>query len=466
MRDTISNDPLLERPQTPVAKLTTMLSALLRGGPRSVSKSPQFSASPNRLRASLGSRSTQGMMTSSGTMPKISDFEIIKPISRGAFGSVYLARKHNTHDLYAIKALRKDDLIRKNMTSAVLTERRLLSLAQAPYTVMLYYAFESKDFLFLVMEYLNGGDLCSRLQVAGRFSEAVSRFYLAEVVQAVEYLHDHGIIHRDIKPDNMLLDGEGHVKLTDFGLAKLYSRRPPYYRGRLLGTPEYMAPEIVRGLDHGTAVDWWALGVCMFEFLIGVPPFGGGTAEQIFTAIESFEGIDWESFSAFDLSPEARSLMDGLLEPDPGKRFGSQGVKTHPFFHLTDWSGLRENLAPWRPVAPCDPLDTSNFDARNKRYEAMGVPVSFLEAEPVDESCDVVSTPGGDSTSGFSTPGRTLGGRRTSSSPFDGFTFKNIDLLSQANRKLSSTPSAIFTSPCLASRTSSGTLSDGGFGTS
>lgn len=456
----------LERPLTPVARLTTMLSALLRGGSRSASRSPQFGSSPNRLRTSLSGRTGQGTTAGSGAMPKISDFEIIKPISRGAFGSVYLARKHNTHDLYAIKALRKDDLIRKNMTSAVLTERRLLSLAQAPYTVMLYYAFESKDFLFLVMEYLNGGDLCSRLQMEGRFPETVARFYLAEIVQAVEYLHEHGIIHRDIKPDNMLLDGEGHVKLTDFGLAKLYSRRPPYYRGRLLGTPEYMAPEVVRGLAHGTAVDWWALGVCMFEFLIGVPPFGGGAAEQIFAAVEGFEGVDWESFGAFGLSAEARSLMDGLLDPDPGRRLGSQGVKAHSFFSPIDWETLRERPAPWKPTALCDPLDTSNFDARNKRYEAMGVPASFLEAEPVSESCDAASIPYGESTSGFSTPGRTLGSRRTSSSPFDGFNFKNIDLLSQANRKLSSTPSAIFNTPRPASRASSGALSDGGFGTS
>lgn len=204
----------------------------------------------------------------------------------------------------------------------------------------------------------------------------------------------------------------------------------------------------------------------MFEFLIGVPPFGGGTAEQVFAAIEGFEGIDWESFGAFGLSVEARALMDGLLDPDPERRLGSQGVKAHPFFIPVDWGALREGTAPWEPAMPCDPLDTSNFDARNKRYEAMGVPASFLEAEPVNECCDIASLPGGESTSGFSTPGRTLGSRRTSSSPFDGFTFKNIDLLSQANRKLSSTPSAIFSTPRPASRASSGTLSDGGFGTS
>ena len=370
---------------------------------------------------------------------------------------VYLARKKKTNDLYAIKVLRKDDLIEKNMISHVLTERRMLTLAQESFIVKLYYAFESRDYLFMVMEYLIGGDISSLLQARKRFTEDQAKFYLAELVSALEYLHKNGIIHRDIKPDNMLLDVDGHLKLTDFGLANFRSltnritNRTP---GRLQGTPEYVAPEIVRGEAHGVAVDWWAVGVCLFEFLVGIPPFGGDIPEEVFHAISNFSGFDWDTFASLNISKDAQSLIDGLLDPNPDTRLGPHGVKTHPFFANVDWSALANQEAPIRPT-PVNALDTSSFDARNSRYKEMGFPErSFLDAESVINDYQ-------SGISGYSTPSRCIPPNRTAS-PFDGFCYKNVGLLSEINRKLSATPNS-FLSPRSQSRFSSGTLSDGNF---
>jgi serine/threonine protein kinase len=157
-------------------------------------------------------------------IPSIRDFEIIKPISRGAFGKVYLCRKKVTKDLYAIKVLKKVDMVRKNMVSQVMAERKVLSLSRNPFVVRLYYAFQSKEFLYLVMEYLNGGDLSSLISSFGCFDDEMCRVYSAEVILALEYLHANGITHRDLKPDNILINHEGHIKLTDFGLARISVR--------------------------------------------------------------------------------------------------------------------------------------------------------------------------------------------------------------------------------------------------
>ncbi|KAF9938027.1 hypothetical protein BGZ65_000575, partial [Modicella reniformis] len=298
-------------------------------------------------------------------VPSIQDFEIIKPISRGAFGKVYLAKKKTTKDLYAIKILKKADMVRKNMVNHVLAERRVLALTRTPFVVQLFYAFASKDYLYLVMEYVIGGDLSSLLSVFGSFDEDMAKMYIAECILALEYLHSNGITHRDLKPDNMLVNAEGHIKLTDFGLSRItvpdqddmfgmqeqktpsigrrsIPRTPaaPLFNtstkgssakrsskvesvGRtsesskitgsptsmqssanqygsfsgktlrrdrgsskaLLGTPDYLAPELLLGFGHGPAVDWWSLGVCLFEFLTGYPPFMDEAPEAIFKNI-------------------------------------------------------------------------------------------------------------------------------------------------------------------------------------
>ena len=242
----------------------------------------------------------------------IKDFEIIKPISKGAHGKVYLTRKKGTTDIYAIKALRKSDMIRKNLTTHALAEKTALSLADAPFVVKLYFAFQSPHYLYLVMEYVVGGDVASLLRVMGTLEEDTARFYTAEVALALEYLHHNGIIHRDIKPDNMLITKDGHLKLTDFGLSKVEIRSSRWQKLFLkpkkrdvssesvkslqdqqttLGTPDYLAPELLLGVGHDFRVDYWSLGVCVYEFLYGIPPFNHEKPEMIFKNILNFQSI-------------------------------------------------------------------------------------------------------------------------------------------------------------------------------
>ncbi|EFA81611.1 protein serine/threonine kinase [Heterostelium album PN500] len=284
----------------------------------------------------------------------ISDFEIIKPISRGAFGRVYLAQKKKTGDLYAIKVLKKLDTIRKNMVDHVIIERNILATVQNPFVVKLFYAFQSTDKLYLVMEYLIGGDCASLLRALGCFDETMARHYIAETILCLEYLHKHSIIHRDLKPDNMLIDSKGHIKLTDFGLSKIgiledstkqHDQQPPspttspipmgfsaniiaavpptnYPRKQTLkkkplkkvvGTPDYLSPEILLGTGHGTPVDWWALGIILYEFLTGAPPFNDDTPELIFEHILNRDReIEWT-----DVSHEAKDLILAIIELDP-----------------------------------------------------------------------------------------------------------------------------------------------------
>ncbi|KXS18866.1 serine/threonine protein kinase 15 [Gonapodya prolifera JEL478] len=286
--------------------------------------------------------------------PTIKDFEIIKPISRGAFGKVYLARKTTTQDLYAIKIMKKDTLMRKNMSSHILAERKVLALAKNPYVVRLFYAFQSKNFLYLVLEYIVGGDLSSLLRALGSFTEEMAHIYAAEVILALEYLHLNGIIHRDLKPDNMLLTSEGHIKLTDFGLSRIV------VTGKgALGTPDYLAPELLLGIGHDAAVDSWSLGCCLYEFLVGQPPFTDESAELIFRNI-----LEQAIIYPEEISPVAKDLISKLLERDPQIRITIKGTlqtKLHPFFSDINWTDIRNQEAPFVPN-PSDSMDTSYFD--------------------------------------------------------------------------------------------------------
>jgi serine/threonine protein kinase len=289
-------------------------------------------------------------------VPNIQDFEIIKPISKGAYGKVYLASKKTTKDLYAIKILKKEDMVRKNMVTSVIAERKVLALSNTPFIVKLYYAFQSKNYLYLVMEYVVGGDLGSLLRIMGTFNENMTRIYSGEATLALEYLHQNGIIHRDIKPDNMLITREGHLKLTDFGLARINvaetqggattimrrrktSRLDPNMRNNIhalpanneegheaknaLGTPDYLAPELLLGVGHTVAVDWWALGVCIYEFLYGVPPFNDDTPEQIFANILSRNPLFFPEEEG--VSRHAIDIINRLLDYSPKARPTPQG---------------------------------------------------------------------------------------------------------------------------------------------
>ncbi|XP_021647187.2 probable serine/threonine protein kinase IREH1 isoform X2 [Hevea brasiliensis] len=268
----------------------------------------------------------------------IDDFEIIKPISRGAFGRVFLAKKRTTGDLFAIKVLKKADMIRKNAVESILAERDILISVRNPFVVRFFYSFTCRENLYLVMEYLNGGDLYSLLRNLGCLDENVARIYIAEVVLALEYLHSLRVVHRDLKPDNLLIAHDGHIKLTDFGLSKVglinstddlsgpavsgtsmlgddepqlstsEHQQERRKKRSAVGTPDYLAPEILLGTGHGTTADWWSVGVILFELIVGIPPFNAEHPQTIFDNILNCK-IPWPRVPE-EMSPEAQDLID------------------------------------------------------------------------------------------------------------------------------------------------------------
>ncbi|KAF9413408.1 hypothetical protein BGZ94_000735, partial [Podila epigama] len=498
--------------------------------PHSVDGSPTDGAPPSSLlKSPLSPSFPQPTPLTRPTPPSIKDFDFIKPISKGAFGSVFLAKKRATGDYYAIKVLKKSDMIAKNQVTNVKAERMILmNQTDSPFVVNLYFSFQSKEYLYLVMEYLNGGDCMALIKAIVRLPEDWARNYLAEVVLGLEYLHNAGIVHRDLKPDNLLIDQNGHLKLTDFGLSrvgflgrqaqtdrrsriplpspypesrpmspymfshapdanheggsipmiptpKLGPSQPTYFNwgersrrssnasstsvdGRspamgipsydmpkmpaaamltsassnapfplsessvkssssflsgafhpassmspkvshgnsplippsfllndlkeeepekCVGTPDYLAPECVLGVNQDVMVDWWALGIICYEFLYGCPPFHGDSPEQVFENILNRD-IDWHE-NELEISPEARDFMERLICPDVKLRLGANGadeVKAHPFFKGINWDTLLSERPAFVP-APADIEDTDYFDVRGAK---MG---SFKEDAPV-----------------------------------------------------------------------------------
>ncbi|XP_051142972.1 probable serine/threonine protein kinase IRE isoform X2 [Andrographis paniculata] len=320
----------------------------------------------------------------------IEDFEIIKPISRGAFGRVFLARKRRTGDLFAIKVLKKADMIRKNAVESILAERDILISVRNPFVVRFFYSFTCRENLYLVMEYLNGGDLFSLLRNLGCLDEDMAHVYIAEVVLALEYLHSLNVIHRDLKPDNLLIGPDGHIKLTDFGLSKVglinstddlsgssallgddkqkvtvHSSQKKEERNKqsVVGTPDYLAPEILLGMGHGATADWWSVGVILYELLVGIPPFNAENPQKIFDNIIN-RNITWPKIPE-EMSYEAYDLINKLLNENPVQRLGATGageVKSHPFFKDINWDTLARQKAAFIPGA--DALDTSYFMSR------------------------------------------------------------------------------------------------------
>lgn len=490
--------------------------------------------------------------------PSIKDFEIIKPISKGAFGSVYLAKKKSTGEYYAIKVLKKADMVAKNQVTNVKAERAIMMWqGESDFVAKLYWTFSSKDYLYLVMEYLNGGDCASLIKVLGALPEDWAKKYLAEVVLGVEHLHSRGIVHRDLKPDNLLIDQRGHLKLTDFGLSRmgligrqkraLKSAEPapdllksgPFHRAtsvgssrsasfdlypspsqtpnmtpalagelgqpsyfslnressqsrdparrssgnrsesgegevlqamlrrfsimdepltsarprspieeeaysdegspdlfpiaptlsqssaaqnstppptstmppppmalfdpedsdrRFVGTPDYLAPETISGSGQDEVSDWWSLGCILFECLYGYPPFHADTPDQVFQNILARK-IDWpENDEDYQISDEAKDLMNRLMCTDPTKRLGSnmedkfasggEEIRNHPWFADVNWDTLREDEASFIP-APENPEDTEYFDSR-------GAAMANFAPEFEDQGASSGGTPSAD----------------------------------------------------------------------
>ncbi|TVU21453.1 hypothetical protein EJB05_31087, partial [Eragrostis curvula] len=356
----------------------------------------------------------------------VDDFELLTIIGRGAFGEVRLCREKTSGNIFAMKKLKKSDMVVRGQVEHVRAERNLLAEVASHCIVKLYYSFQDAEYLYLIMEYLPGGDIMTLLMREDTLTEHVARFYIAETILAIESIHKHNYIHRDIKPDNLLLDKNGHMKLSDFGLCKpidcsklstLNEEEPmgeenltesmdvdssvsdttngrrwksqheqlqhwQMNRRKLafstVGTPDYIAPEVLLKKGYGMECDWWSLGAIMYEMLVGYPPF---YADDPITTCRKI--VHWRNHLKFPedarLSHEARDLICRLL-CDVDHRIGSAGadqIKAHPWFRGVAWDKLYEMEAAFKPQVN-DELDTQNF----MKFEEMENPPTRTGSGP------------------------------------------------------------------------------------
>ncbi|XP_069565406.1 protein kinase C epsilon type-like [Brachyistius frenatus] len=305
------------------------------------------------------------------------DFVFIKVLGKGSFGKVMLAELKGSDEVYAVKVLKKDVILQDDDVDCTLTEKRILALARKhPYLTQLFCCLQTKDRLFFVMEYVNGGDLMFQIQRSRKFDEARSRFYAAEVTSALMFLHRHGVIYRDLKLDNILLDAEGHCKLADFGMCK-EGILDGVTTTTFCGTPDYIAPEILQELDYGPSVDWWALGVLMYEMMAGQPPFEADNEDDLFESI-----LHDDVLYPVWLSKEAVSILRAFMTKSPMKRLGcvaahglEEAIKLHTFFREIDWTLLeqRKIRPPFKPRIKTK-RDVNNFDQDFTREEPVLTP--------------------------------------------------------------------------------------------
>ncbi|KAJ7180131.1 kinase-like domain-containing protein [Mycena crocata] len=378
----------------------------------------------------------------------LDNFRTVKVIGKGAFGEVRLVQKTDTGKIYAMKTLKKEEMLKKDQLAHVRAERDVLAESASDWIVQLYYSFQDPSYLYLIMEFLPGGDLMTMLIKYDTFSEDVTRFYMAECVLAIDAVHQLGFIHRDIKPDNILIDKDGHVKLSDFGLSTgFHKQHDSNYYQRLLestsnngtpangaqgsrnsvmvnsinltmtndqiqtwkanrrklaystvGTPDYIAPEIFQQKGYGKECDWWSLGAIAFECLVGYPPFCSESTHDTYQKI-----MQWQYHLAFPddvhLSRQAEDLVRRLIT-SADRRMNIQEIKKHPFFYGVDWTTLRNIDAPFVPHLRSI-TDTSYF------------PVDTLDQVPEEAAVDT-------------------GGAAQKDLAFLGYTFKRFSISSHA----------------------------------
>lgn len=325
----------------------------------------------------------------------VDDFDLLKVIGKGSFGKVMLVRKKDTGKVYAMKVLNKRTIIERNEVEHTKSEKSILMKLLHPFLVTLHYSFQTADKLYFIMDYINGGELFFHLQKDRKFTEDRVRFYAAEIASGLEYLHNAGVIYRDLKPENLLLTNDGHIVMTDFGLSKEGLHSSDDRTATFCGTPEYLAPEILEGARYGKAVDWWSFGTLVFEMLTGLPPFYCEDVQQMYSKIMTAELQIPDS-----VSPDAADLIRKLLERDPERRLQDpEQIKIHPFFASIDFNRL-VNKALTPPFIPDvkDESDTSNID-----------PTFTEEAPTLDD--DDSGAPG------------PAGGMAQADAGFDGFTY-------------------------------------------
>jgi protein kinase A len=289
---------------------------------------------------------------------KLSDFEILETLGTGSFGRVRLGRHKKSKKIYAIKMLKKCEIIRLKQVDHIHSEYQILNKLNHPFIVEFKGALTTDPkYLYFILEFVQGGELFTILRTAGSFTEEQSKFYAAHIVTIFEYLHGKNMVYRDLKPENVLLNSNGYIKLTDFGFAKVVDGKTY----TLCGTPEYLAPEIILNKGHGKAVDWWTLGILIYEMLVGIDPFNDDDPMMVYQKI-----IKGKIKFPKNVEKDAKSIIKHLLDADVTKRYGclKEGVKDiidHRWFKGFDWKSLLFMTL----EAPNVPKITSSLDTKN-----------------------------------------------------------------------------------------------------
>ncbi len=304
----------------------------------------------------------------------IDDFELLTVLGKGSYGKVMQVRKKDTQKIYALKAIRKSYIVAKSEVIHTLAERTILARVECPFIVPLKFTFQTPEKLYLVLACINGGELFHHLQREGIFDISRARFYASELLLALDSLHKMDVVYRDLKPENILLDSQGHIALCDFGLCKL-NMKDNEKTSTFCGTPEYLAPEVLLGKGYTKVVDWWTLGVLLYEMLTGLPPYYDENVSEMYKKILKSPLIFPDG-----MDPDAKDLLKRLLNRDPNRRLGANGadeIKNHKFFNDLIWDSIwnKEYLPPFRPDVQ-NANDTSNFDNE------------FTKQKPVDSVID------------------------------------------------------------------------------
>ncbi|GJQ73041.1 hypothetical protein Trydic_g1673 [Trypoxylus dichotomus] len=307
----------------------------------------------------------------------VTDFIIIRTLGTGSFGRVMLAKhKQAQNKLLAMKLMEKAHIVKLKQVEHTISEIRIMDCMHFDFLVQMEYFFKDNVYLYLVMPLINGGEMFTHLRMQRKFDETMAKFYAAQVILAFEYIHGMGIVYRDLKPENILIDKDGYLKITDYGFCKKVDDARTY---TLCGTPEYLAPEIIMSQGYNKSVDWWAIGILIYEMAAGYPPFFANDPMKIYEKIVSGKFVCPQHFSK-----ALKDLVSNIIQVDRTKRYGilksgARDVKGHEWFKSMDWEALlQKKLKPSFKPKVSNESDTSNFD----QYEEENIRVADSEEFP------------------------------------------------------------------------------------